>query len=488
MTTASSSPADGPRLSGATRYLCAEAYLSHRFTETVLERTLHEHHRAVASSPGVDLASVVEHCLEARRLRTLRDIALAVLATTAVVAWLAAAPRLSALCLLVAWLVVLTEGSVIRYDVLARLNRPDPGDAAPHPRRWTVAVRRDLDRIREVQGGNVTVYSGFSPFVGSGFEDESWSFSINVRKGKELVTGDRRAPREFEVGELYDLLGREFSPLSMPGLRVEDHLYVHGQDVRDRPDILPDMVDHPVSVVPDELVQHYRDVPSQQVRHYLVLRVEDWGGELVLSMFLRLQRISSSLFVEASYFLLPPLSERLHRIDQFRAFPDTKEVLGLVARSTWRVPILLPMSYVNLARSVLAPLNRRLTDRADRRRISSNAAFDYGASRTVREEHTSTNYRRYFQKLDREMYSKTIERRIFEVLSQFLDEHGIDTSAFEERQSMVLNNGVMVTGGSFSADTVAAGARAKASSGTAQKGGRTRNAARSAGLSSKAKG
>jgi hypothetical protein len=389
---------------------------------------------------------------------------------------------------LLAWFVVLTEGAVVRYDILARLGPAHNEHPVPPPRSRTGTLRRDLEELREAQRGNVTVYSGFSPFVGNGFEAENWSFSINVRKGKEILSGDRRTPEEFEVGELYDVLRREFSPVSMRGLSVADHLYVHGQDVRGHPDILPDVFAPPVRVVPEELVEHYRDGSSSQVRHYLVLRVEDWGGELVLSMFLRLQRISDSLFIEASYFLLPPISERLHRVDQLQAFPGTKEVLALVARSTWRTLFLVPMSFVHLVRGAFAPLNRHLDDRAERGRISSNAAFDYGALPTIREENTSKEYRRYFQKLDREMYSKTIERRIFEVLSQFLDEHGIDTGAFEERQSMVLNNGVMVTGGSFSADNVAAGARAKASSGTAQNGDKTSKLARSARLPTTTKG
>ena len=110
----------------------------------------------------------------------------------------------------------------------------------------------------------------------------------------------------------------------------------------------------------------------------------------------------------------------------------------------------------------IEPLHRVVRERSDQLRISSDGLFDYGALRSIRERNTSGEYRRYFQKLDKEMYAKTIERLLFDTMASFLDSRDIDTSAFNERRSTILNNGVMVTGGSFTAGSVAAGKKAKA--------------------------
>ncbi len=82
------------RLAG-TRYLSAGAYLDERFRETVVDEVCRDPHRAVPPSFGFDLATVVRHCLRARRLVLLRDALLALLivvglwrATVPTVGWI----------------------------------------------------------------------------------------------------------------------------------------------------------------------------------------------------------------------------------------------------------------------------------------------------------------------------------------------------------------------------------------------------------------
>jgi hypothetical protein len=83
--------------------------------------------------------------------------------------------------------------------------------------------------------------------------------------------------------------------------------------------------------------------------------------------------------------------------------------------------------------------------------------FDYGAKISIRESATSTEYRRYFQKLDKEMNFKVIERRILDSIVEFLDSKNIDTSDLQNRQQWILNEGVIVSGGSIEAESVALG-------------------------------
>jgi hypothetical protein len=95
--------------------------------------------------------------------------------------------------------------------------------------------------------------------------------------------------------------------------------------------------------------------------------------------------------------------------------------------------------------------------------IRCNPMYNYGAVQSIREQAASPNYRMYFQKLDKEMHVKTIEQNILDAIIDFLDNHGVDTASLRERQSTILNNGVIVTGGSIHADNFAVGNQATAS-------------------------
>ena len=89
--------------------------------------------------------------------------------------------------------------------------------------------------------------------------------------------------------------------------------------------------------------------------------------------------------------------------------------------------------------------------------IKENYSFDYGATPSIRALASSPNYRRYFQKLDKEMGIKLVERAILDSVVEFLDDKNIDTSDLKERTSTILNNGVIVSGGYIRADTFTAG-------------------------------
>jgi ATP-dependent Clp protease ATP-binding subunit ClpA len=75
---------------------------------------------------------------------------------------------------------------------------------------------------------------------------------------------------------------------------------------------------------------------------------------------------------------------------------------------------------------------------------------------------TENTWRVYFQKLDKEMHAKIVEQQLLDVLAKFLEDHGIDVSELKERGSYILNNGVMVSGGSIQAEGLAVGEGAQA--------------------------
>ncbi|MDG4793228.1 hypothetical protein [Micromonospora sp. WMMD1082] len=87
-----------PAASNATRHLCAGAYLDEQFQRTSLNEVYHQEGRLVAPSYGFDLVAVLGHCLQARRLVTIRDaVILGVLVVSACAAPLAFGFALTAL-------------------------------------------------------------------------------------------------------------------------------------------------------------------------------------------------------------------------------------------------------------------------------------------------------------------------------------------------------------------------------------------------------
>jgi hypothetical protein len=220
--------------------------------------------------------------------------------------------------------------------------------------------------------------------------------------------------------------------------------------------------ERPSAAVPPELVRAAVRRPTHAVRHYKVIRVTDWQGELVWSMFLRFVKVADSLFMESSDFLLLPVKERYHDIDGIRAVPTLYDLGRVAATSAWTAAVLAFLWPFLAARKAMRWFRQSSERRGLRRQLRDDPFFDFGAAVSLRETASSNRYHRYFQRLDKEMYAKVLERRVFTLLVEFLDHHDVDTSELVERQSTILNNGVMVSGGTLQADSLAVGERAVA--------------------------
>lgn len=450
-------------MSDTTRLLCAAAYRDRKFASYVVDKVLKEELRGVAPSFGVDIVPVVRHCLVAQRRRLFVDTVLVLVLLAGGVMVLRGVDPINAgaRVILLAWAVIFVADCLTRYQVLVDFfpDRFDPA-AAPRP-----ASRRQARLIAELarhENGNITVYSGFQPFVGAGLLSESWSFTIDLRKGREEF-GEAREPREFEVDDLYDALAQGLRDLSIDGLDPHHRLFVNGEDIRREGWILPDPLHRPVSAVHPRLVREFLRAPTRKVRHYMVAQVQDWSGELIVTLFVRFSRSGACLVAEGVYGLLPPLREWYHQVDRLRPGADLRNAARMVARSVWMTPWLLVRAPFEIAGQALKPLADHLARRELRRQIRSDMRFDYGATTSIRQWAASTEYRRYFQKLDESAYEKMLDHAVLNAIVEFLDEHDIDTSDLKERQSVILNSGVIVSGrGSLQAGAMAVGARAKA--------------------------
>ena len=296
-----------------------------------------------------------------------------------------------------------------------------------------------------------------------------WSLALDVKKGKEDL-GQAASPIPFRVKELYEEMTKAAHSLGFNTLTLEDKLCVNGQDIRNDARFLPEPLGRPCTKVPPEVVEECVETVSFGVRHYKHIRIVDWSGELALNAMLRFVNSGHHLFVEVNYNLLTPLLEGYHHVDSLNpelSFGDWVKVLV----SSWALsPFLL--AFLPFVPVILVHhwYHEWSSERGLRRAVRNNRSFNYGAVTSLREDTSSGFYRRYFQKLDSELYKKVLERQIFDTLVRFLDAHNIDTSDLKERQSTVLNSGVIVSGsGTIQADTLAVGSHSTAVSETQNK-------------------
>jgi hypothetical protein len=420
----------------ATRLMCVAAYVDARFAQDVVDEVVDERHRAVHVPSGIDIRVVASHCLAACRQKQIRDYLLSAdLVLTVILLLATRSVVVFALGFVLAWGVVFWDRWSSTYRVvLQQLNRRvfDPG-AAPAAPSARLATR--LEELARLQRGNLFVYSGFSPFSGWGLTRDGWSFLIDLRKGKDGAFGERATADDLSVADLYSGITKALLDLSLPNLQMRDCLFVSGADVRDDQRVLPPKAD-----LEAEALATFMTDPTHQMRHYRCVEILDWGGELVVSLFLRFAIANNRLFCELNRFVLLPLNEDLHRVDQTRSRAEARDLMAMAITSA----ALTPGLSLRAPRVIVRPLGRSRKESRRTRDIEKDASFDYGAATTALHRIRSTRYRRYFQLLDWDRHEKVLERTVLDTIVEILDEHGIDTGELAERRSMIINNGIMM--------------------------------------------
>ena len=459
-----SRPGEPPQ-SETTRFLCTAPHLDDRYARRVVDEVVVDPHRAVVPSLGIDMGIVLRHCFAARRRQNVRDglIAVILIAALPVILDYRSAPGLRMVLILVvlAGLVAFTDRWISRYQITRQLTRERFGlDEGPP---ITAAESAQVAEALAAQQGDISVYGTYRPFVGSGFSRGGWSFAINLARGKEPPGGQvRLEPLPFEVEEFYREVERDIAASGLDGLTVENRLLVDGQNIRDDPRFLPDREGRPVTQIgPDELLELTRR-PEPLNRPYQCIRLQTWDGDLVLSVFVNFTKRGTVLLAEVQHYLLAPLQPEYRQADRLASWSlgqrlrtELRYAPGAVTRTMIRAPFRMTRLIVRTG------LGWR-TERAALRHIRSDPEYNFGAMTSVRELAQARHYRRYFQQVDRDLNTKFIDRQLLDTIMDFLDSHNVDTSQFQEQRSMILNNGLLVSGGEFKAGSVAVGEQARA--------------------------
>jgi len=464
-----------------TRYLAAAAYLDETFRADVVAQTLQQKFRFIAPSYGVNISCVVRHCIASRRLSRRRDVILSALVFVglwalhlslvftlaifvggllvaialtspktklrwriflSIVAYIAitafALHPLSLLTALAALFVVAADTYTRRYRVAARrMNGKDfKAHLPPYGREHSHQQASDERRVAHLVGhhdGNVVVYSGFSPFKGSGIELMSWrsSLAIDVTRARD-GSHEADSPGPIDTADVYAHVIEAMNGLGLKGCSAADRFYVSGGHVggdkqlyfypkapHDRFPRLRSSIDE---------VAKLEAKPPEAVRRYADIKVVSWDSQLILSAFVRFSRPSHYLFVEWSYFLLPPLKPHYFDINRLNPRATPHEWFCLVVDSTKTMPLLWLEAPLRVAKWMGTPISRARREYRVEQAIRENPTFDYGALGSIRESGSNRVYGKYFQQRDIEGFHKIVHRNLLESISEFLKERGVDTS------------------------------------------------------------
>lgn len=444
-----------------TRYLCAAAYLSPTFRDSVIQ-LFKEDYRAIATSHGVDLLTVIKHCLAAQKKELIKDI---FLANLFILACIIALLTNSATGFIFPFFpIVLAMVFSNAWDIRYRLMTTTLAKGNFNPNSLKVKLTQNeklrLDEIAKSQNSNVIVYGGFFPFIGSGFQLDGWSFTVNLKKvKKEIVT--TLTPICFEVEELYEYIDNAIREIKLSELTIEDKLCVNGQEIRDNSVLLPDIFGPPSSQVHADYIKQFINKSTGHIRHYKHIQIINRRGELVFSVFLRFIKLDENLFVETNNFVLCPVKNEYYLGDAIDPEINVPKVMPLLIGSIIETVFIWPLSILTVWNKNNGIIDDRLKREQMKRIIRENPNFNYGATTSVRELANPSLYSQYFQQLDQEMYLKIIERQIIDSLCDFLETKNIDISDLNNRRNAIFNNGVIISGGSIKATNLSVGEQAR---------------------------
>lgn len=453
--------------SETTRFLCASAVvLGWQFRNKILEQ-VNKKHQATAPEYGLNTEILIRVCkfLENREIKyhwifAGLGVVGAVLIFMAMI--LIMINQNFAITVLFGPFVFITASAILffyksydeKFNLLPHFTK-ERFEPAQIAKKFAVELDHDvLSRISN-EDQNLVVYKGFSPFIGAGIDLGGWSFAVDVSRPKEHA----KETTAFEISELYLELENANKSLELQGLDIKDIAFVNGADIRSDKLILQDVLRHPIQHIEPDVMKAYSTNDDFRIRHYKKIAVRDWGNEMIFSLFLRCSLRGKNLFVEVSQFLLTPLESRYRQIDSLSQ-KNWQSLLTLAFSSIILGPFAAFASWFALLQ--IAYVRFGFQESNEKKKIEGSPLYNYGVPTSIRQMTSSRKYVHYFQKLDREMYIKIINRNILDTISQFLDARHIDTSALKEQRTTIVNNGVLVQGGNIATQSLAAGISAQA--------------------------
>ena len=375
---------------------------------------------------------------------------------------------------LVAFLVLMAATVAIhtyaKYRTLSDQLRPDAQPTRFSPSSPNVEAR--IAQVEAAQWGNVTLYAGENPFIGTGKIDRAWSLAIELDRARpasheaSLLPASRRYV-SIDPVELHQVIRERLIKLNDPklpvnervsALIVEDHIIGEGLRSWDGP-LLDPAEKVPYSQADPEAIAALTRHPQAGLRYYQRLSVSDRGQavhsagqeviagvdqEVAVSAFVYVAVEGRMLYLQFVTTVLPPIQHRYHIIDRLPKSTSSSfmtKVLLETATSMFGDLIGAPILLFRTLRLIM----REQQSFAEEASSSEEYLFgDVGTRESVRELGASSSPHTYIQVLDSIKYTKIIERMLTDTVFDFLRAKGVDTSAYVSSVAGVVNNSTLI--------------------------------------------
>ncbi|WP_280911073.1 hypothetical protein [Streptomyces sp. SAI-208] len=354
------------------------------------------------------------------------------------------------------------------------------------PRRKWMAER--LAAIREAQDGNVTVYSGYTPFIGYAEAASQWSLAVPLLPAGHPMGGITRpgGPEAFTVTELVDHVRARLRATatratadgtaadlaeSLATLVVEDRVFASGTSIGDDERFIKARSLTPAARLPADEVQRITERPTGAVRHYLAVHVPLWGGDVVPSVFLHFSTTGRTLHLHCSNHVLGPVRAEYHIVDRLRGPLSPAARRGVLLDAVPRTGKAFSAAPFRALRQAYFDErhSRRMVD--ELKALEQDPVYDFGARVSVRELALSPKYHNYFQVVDATRITSLVERHTLAAIREFLDARGYDITDFRAQQQTILNQGLIQQGGTSIIGNQAIGTGATATQNVPQQPG-----------------
>ena len=454
-----------------TRLLSAATYLRESFADAVARDLLWPSLVAMGPLWQVDASRLLQHARRARAARRARDRRLAavlgcLLLTVLVWGALSLSHPMSPIAgaflalLLVGWVYCCAVALAARHYLSARRSAllafygPDDTDRDIEPASLDLAVK-------ELNEANVVFAEAeSSPFLGSGSEIDHWALTIDLSRGVSSPAGpgarthqrEHKQPDPFTGADLQEYLLRAVPEVVQPRPAAGHRLHVRGGTTAPVVDLFrsgptgTDLVDamrfrRPVARVSPEVIQRYLDEPNEVARIYTYFQHSAWGGQVVITLFVRALVSNRTLFVEGRVYALRPLIGRFYEVRGLSQRPWV-ELTDVLRQARANAIPLLFASPGRVRRALQNPL-RPIEVRRIEREITGRRDLDFGANHTLREQFAARyDPGDHFPAIDERMYHQIFNRRVLECIGEFLTARNIDTVEFAHQQASIVNRSV----------------------------------------------
>ncbi|MGD0244826.1 MAG: zinc ribbon domain-containing protein [Streptosporangiaceae bacterium] len=356
-------------------------------------------------------------------------------------------------------------------------DRLRPGASAHRFERASEEVEERIAQVATAQRGNLTIYGGNNPFIGTGprLLNEDWSIAIELDRAPGPGRNGGRRERgsgsyvPIDPVELHQVIRARLLKVKDEGLpqneritalSMHDHVAGDGHCRWDSPFIdqartTPYSQASPEAI--DALIRH----PAAGLRYYLRVCVSDEGQpvwvrrrevigstdqEIAVSAFIYVAVEGRMFYLQFVPTLLPPIYQRYHIVDRLPSVTSGEFMVKVILNAA-------STSFKDIVRAPFGVLGTAWTAMTERRSYHSEArsASDYvfadiGARISVRETGGSAQARTYIQVLDTVKYTRVVQRLVLDTVLDFLTEKGVDTSTYQESASAIISNSYTIHG------------------------------------------